>query len=55
MGRAKDEIFTEVLDRALDYESWFLRSVDEGNAAIDRGEYLDHDDVVAEIEAFLRQ
>jgi predicted transcriptional regulator len=27
------------------HEDWFLRAVDEGLAAADRGEFIDHDDL----------
>jgi predicted transcriptional regulator len=31
--------------RSLDYEAWFLREVDLGLAAANRGEFADHADV----------
>jgi predicted transcriptional regulator len=31
--------------RLVNYDEWFLREVDKGLAAADRGEFVDHSDV----------
>jgi predicted transcriptional regulator len=33
------------VERLLDYDEWFLREVDKGWAAADRGEFVEHDDI----------
>jgi predicted transcriptional regulator len=29
----------------VDYDEWFLREVEKGLAAADRGEFMEHDDI----------
>lgn len=31
--------------RFVDYDEWFLREVEKGLAAADRGEFIDHEDI----------
>jgi predicted transcriptional regulator len=35
----------EAIERFLDYDEWFLREVEKGLAAADRGDLIDHDDI----------
>jgi len=35
----------------VDYDEWFLGEVDEGLAAADRNEFVDHDDVRRPIDS----
>jgi predicted transcriptional regulator len=35
----------EAVERLVNYDEWFLREVDKGLAAADRGELVDHADV----------
>ena len=44
-GRATEALVQEAVERLLDYEEWFLREVDKGLAAADRGEFVEHDDI----------
>jgi predicted transcriptional regulator len=37
----------------VDYDEWFLREVEKGLAAADRGELLTHEEVGARLEALL--
>ena len=39
------------MERFVDYDAWFLREVEEGVAAADRGEFVEHDDVGKLIES----
>jgi len=44
-GRASTALIVEAVERMVNYDEWFLREVDKGLAAADRGELLDHSDV----------
>jgi predicted transcriptional regulator len=44
-GRASEVLITEALERMVNYDEWFLREVDKGLAAADRGELVDHAEV----------
>jgi predicted transcriptional regulator len=35
----------------LEYDEWFLREVEEGIAAADRGEFIEHDEIGRLIES----
>jgi predicted transcriptional regulator len=35
----------EAVERFVDYDEWFLREVEKGIAAADRGELIDHEDI----------
>jgi predicted transcriptional regulator len=53
-GKDPAEIADEALAKYLDYEQWFICQVEEGLAAADRGELLEHDEVVRRIDEILR-
>jgi predicted transcriptional regulator len=44
-GRAAEALVQEAVDHLLNYNDWFLREVDKGLAAADRGEFVEHDDI----------
>jgi predicted transcriptional regulator len=44
-GRASSALIVEAVERMVNYDEWFLREVDKGLAAADRGELVDHSDV----------
>jgi predicted transcriptional regulator len=44
-GRASSALIIEAVERMVNYDEWFLREVDKGLAAADRGELVDHSDV----------
>jgi predicted transcriptional regulator len=44
-GRASEALVLEAIERLVNYDEWFLREVDKGLAAADRGELVDHQDV----------
>lgn len=44
-GRAPETLVHEAVERLVDYDEWFLREVDKGLAAADRGELVEHDAV----------
>jgi predicted transcriptional regulator len=41
-GRASEALIVEAVERMVNYDEWFLREVDKGIAAADRGELVDH-------------
>jgi predicted transcriptional regulator len=43
--RASTALIVEAVERMVNYDEWFLREVDRGLAAADRGELVDHQDV----------
>jgi len=44
-GRDSEALVVEAVERMLSYDEWFLREVEKGLAAANRGELLDHEDV----------
>jgi len=44
-GRATESLVVEAVERMVNYDEWFLREVDKGLAAADRGEFVDHAEV----------
>ena len=44
-GRAAEALVQEAVERFVDYDEWFLREVEEGLAAADRGEFVEHSDI----------
>ena len=44
-GRATETLVAEAVERLLDYEDWFVREVERGLAAADRGEFVEHSDI----------
>ena len=44
-GRASEALVVEAVERLVNYEEWFLREVEKGLAAAERGEFVDHADV----------
>jgi predicted transcriptional regulator len=52
-GRDAELLAREAIERFVDYDEWFLREVEKGLAAADRGELLTHEEVGARLEALL--
>jgi predicted transcriptional regulator len=44
-GRPSESLVVEAVERLVNYDEWFLREVEKGLAAADRGELVDHADV----------
>jgi len=44
-GRESESLVIEAVERMLSYENWFLREVEKGISAADRGEFVGHDEV----------
>jgi predicted transcriptional regulator len=44
-GRDTESLVVEALVRMVNYDEWFIREVEKGLAAADRGEFIDHEDI----------
>jgi predicted transcriptional regulator len=44
-GQDAQALVREAIERLVDYNEWFLREVERGLAAADRGELIDHEDI----------
>ena len=44
-GRDSESLVVEAVERLVNYDEWFVREVEKGLAAADRGELLDHQDI----------
>ncbi len=49
-GRDTKSLVHEAVERLVGYDEWFLRQVEIGLAQADRGELLEHEEVVARME-----
>jgi predicted transcriptional regulator len=53
-GRNPEELVLEILSRYVDEESRLIEAVNRGEVALNRGNYLTHEDVGRRMERFLR-
>lgn len=44
-GRDTQALVREAIEKFVDYDEWFVREVENGLAAADRGELIDHENV----------
>jgi predicted transcriptional regulator len=44
-GQDSEALVREAIERLVDYDAWFIREVEAGLAAADRGEFVEHDEV----------
>ena len=49
-GKDTAALVQEAVDRLLDYDEWFIQEVEKGLAQANRGELIDHEEVVNRIE-----
>jgi predicted transcriptional regulator len=49
-GRNTDQLVQQIVESWLDHDQWFREQVAKGLAQLDRGEFIEHDEVVARIE-----
>ena len=54
-GVSVEALAREALERAVNYDDWFLREVEKGLAQIDAGQVLTHDAVGARLEQKLAE
>lgn len=48
-GIPLDALALEALERAADYDEWFIREVEKGHKAVDEGRVLTHEEVGARL------
>lgn len=53
-GRNPDELAQEVLTRYFEEESRFVEAVNRGEEALDRGDYLTHEQMSQRLKRFLQ-
>ena len=44
-GRAAEALVEEAVARLVEYDDWFLREVDKGLSAADRGDWIEHSEI----------
>ena len=44
-GRDPQGLVQEAVERLVDYDAWFIREVEKGLAAADRGEFIEHEEM----------
>ena len=54
-GVSAEVLIREAIERAVDYDDWFLREIDRGLAQIDAGQVLTHEAVGARLEQKLAE
>jgi len=54
-GSDSELLAREAIERFVDYDEWFIREVEKGVAAADRGELLTHEEVGARLEKLLAE
>jgi len=54
-GMAPEVLVLEAIERAVDYDDWFVREVEKGLAQVERGEVLTHEEVGARLDRHVRQ
>jgi predicted transcriptional regulator len=50
-GRDSESLVQEAVERFIDHDEWFLREVEKGLTAADRGEFIEHDEIGKLIES----
>ena len=53
-GRDAEAVVEELLESFLDYDDWFRHEVQTGIDKADRGELIEHEDLVTRVERHLR-
>ena len=48
-GCSADKIVEELVETYVEHDVWFRKQVEEGLAQLDRGEFVEHDEVMARI------
>jgi predicted transcriptional regulator len=44
-GRDAEALVMEAVERLVNYDEWFIREVEKGIAAADRGDFIEHAEV----------
>ena len=54
-GMTPEVLVLEAIERAVDYDDWFLREVEKGLSQVERGEVLTNEEVGARLDRHVRQ
>jgi predicted transcriptional regulator len=54
-GRDPESLVSEAVERLVGYDEWFIRQVEKGLAQVERGEVLEHEQLVAKVEDLIRE
>jgi len=54
-GRKAESLVNEAVERLVGYDEWFIQQVEKGLAQVERGEVLEHEEVVARAEKLVRE
>jgi predicted transcriptional regulator len=54
IGRGPEQLVQEIVQSYLEHDLWFKAEVKKGLDQLDRGEFIEHDEVVARIEQMFR-
>lgn len=54
-GMAAEALVLEAIERAVEYDDWFLREVEKGLAQIEHGDVLTHEEVGARLDRRLTE
>ena len=52
-GRDAKSLVKEAVEQLVGYDEWFLRQVEIGLRQIDRGEFVEHEEVAARMEKLI--
>jgi predicted transcriptional regulator len=52
-GRDPKSLVKEAVEQLVGYDEWFLRQVEIGLRQIDRGEFVEHEEVAARMEKLI--
>ena len=44
-GRDSQSLVQEAVERLVSYDEWFIREVERGLAAADRGDFVEHEEI----------
>jgi predicted transcriptional regulator len=44
-GRDRESLVVEAVERMVNYDEWFVKEVEKGLAAADRGEFVEEEDI----------
>jgi len=53
-GRGPERVVVDMVSVQLDYDAWFCQEVQKGIDSLDRGEYVDDDDVDTRLNQILQ-
>ena len=54
-GRDVQSLVAEAVERLVNYDEWFVREVEKGLAQLERGEFVEHEEVGRRLEKLLNE